>query len=243
MPSPLKERIYRELLDKIRTGELRTGQRISSEKDLQRFYQVSRSPVREALARLASEGVISRQPGRGTYVCNVDRGSPIATLSSFMYYFKTYRNDISSKTLSVEVKRPPRHIAGMLQASMDQTVTHIRRVRLFKGEPVIYLKDILAPRFPPEPFKKNPSFLSMTRFMRETFHVFCTHAKEEVDAIIPSLKEQEIIHMKKAEPVLQVKRISYDIQGDCIIYARYIVKSTTWKYRTSLFVSQCADWT
>lgn len=51
----------------ILTGRYLPGQRLL-ESDLREEYQVSRGPVREALTRLAGEGVVTAGPDRGTYI-------------------------------------------------------------------------------------------------------------------------------------------------------------------------------
>jgi DNA-binding GntR family transcriptional regulator len=56
-PEPLGERVYSTLRDHLRAGRLRAGQPLQ-EGVLADQLGVSRTPVREALARLASEGLV-----------------------------------------------------------------------------------------------------------------------------------------------------------------------------------------
>lgn len=55
----LREQVYRQLKDDILMGVLRTGTRLR-ETELSDSYGVSRTPVREALQRLHSEGLVTR---------------------------------------------------------------------------------------------------------------------------------------------------------------------------------------
>jgi DNA-binding GntR family transcriptional regulator len=67
-PAPsLQERVYRELERLMVDGALKPGFHLV-EDDLASRLGVSRNPIREALQRLASEGFIDRQPGRGAFV-------------------------------------------------------------------------------------------------------------------------------------------------------------------------------
>lgn len=63
--------LYREVADRVREliehGELRPGERIS-EKQLCETFGVSRTPLREALKVLASEGLVELLPNRGARV-------------------------------------------------------------------------------------------------------------------------------------------------------------------------------
>jgi DNA-binding GntR family transcriptional regulator len=56
-PTTVKEHVYRALRDQLTHGNLAPNQRIF-EKDLTEQLGVSRTPVREALGRLASEGLL-----------------------------------------------------------------------------------------------------------------------------------------------------------------------------------------
>jgi GntR family transcriptional regulator len=65
---PLVYQLGEAVRDKIVRGEYRLDQPIPTEEQLQKFYGVSRTTVRLALAKLVNEGYIRRQQGKGTYV-------------------------------------------------------------------------------------------------------------------------------------------------------------------------------
>lgn len=65
--SPLALRIAGDIVTRINSGDLTAGVRLATEA-LAKQYQVSRSPVREALSVLAGDGVIENRPNRGFYV-------------------------------------------------------------------------------------------------------------------------------------------------------------------------------
>jgi DNA-binding GntR family transcriptional regulator len=59
----LSERAYDALLDRMLSGELPAGT-LLQERPLAEALQISRTPVREALAKLESEGLVTRHVGR-----------------------------------------------------------------------------------------------------------------------------------------------------------------------------------
>jgi DNA-binding GntR family transcriptional regulator len=63
-PETLTDQVYEILREKILTGKVKPGEFIR-EQDVSERLSVSRTPVREALARLASESFLERIPHRG----------------------------------------------------------------------------------------------------------------------------------------------------------------------------------
>src|SRR5260221_5774099 len=70
------EFVYRTLLEAIRQGRLRQGERIR-EDELSDWLNVSRTPVREALHRMQTRGLLSVAAGRGLVVSTFSRSQVI----------------------------------------------------------------------------------------------------------------------------------------------------------------------
>lgn len=68
-PSASEGKLVEKLRARIVDGELKLGQTLS-DKELALEYQMSRTPVREALLELRSAGLVVSYPQRGTYVFN-----------------------------------------------------------------------------------------------------------------------------------------------------------------------------
>jgi len=66
----LSERVFSRLKDLVLSNHLRPGERLQ-DRDLARLLAVSRTPVREALARLHQDGLLETRDGRGYFVVDV----------------------------------------------------------------------------------------------------------------------------------------------------------------------------
>src|SRR5689334_6126968 len=64
----LYERLYSYVVDEIRKGALRSGDRDPSEKELARSHGVSRITSMRALQNLERAGIVERIRGKGTFV-------------------------------------------------------------------------------------------------------------------------------------------------------------------------------
>jgi DNA-binding GntR family transcriptional regulator len=69
--APLGEQVYLEILQRIQRGLVPVGGRLK-DSALATELGVSRTPVREALIRLAREGVLTATPGRGFRLAPLD---------------------------------------------------------------------------------------------------------------------------------------------------------------------------
>ena len=68
----LSDGVYRNLRGRILNASLVPGERLV-ELELARDLKVSQAPVRDALIRLAHDGLVVKSPRRGSYVATIDR--------------------------------------------------------------------------------------------------------------------------------------------------------------------------
>src|SRR5215204_5072864 len=68
----LSQAVTEAILDRIRAGEYRPGDRLSTEKGLMEQFGVGRNVVREAVQGLVAMGLVDVRPGRGAVVIGVD---------------------------------------------------------------------------------------------------------------------------------------------------------------------------
>ncbi len=66
--SKIYEQIAEQIEQLILNGELRSGDRLPTERELAEQFQASRTAVREAMKTLAQKGLVDMRPGRGTIV-------------------------------------------------------------------------------------------------------------------------------------------------------------------------------
>ena len=76
-PSSLRDYAYRELRDAIVSGELAQGERLR-DPELEQWLGVSRTPIREAIARLETAGLVHTRRAKQTVVAPLDARSALA---------------------------------------------------------------------------------------------------------------------------------------------------------------------
>lgn len=121
------------------------GQRLPSEPDLAKQLGVSRATLREAMRSFETQGLIRRRQGSGTFVVGkmeaLDSGLEI--LESLETMAKRLGLEVSVSDLNIEPITADEELAGLLDVSMGEALTRVRRVVRTENRPVAYLVDIL----------------------------------------------------------------------------------------------------
>jgi GntR family transcriptional regulator, transcriptional repressor for pyruvate dehydrogenase complex len=71
-PRKIYEEVAEVLIDMIKSGQLKSGDKLDSVQQLAENFQVGRSAVREALSALRAMGLVEMHQGEGTYVREFD---------------------------------------------------------------------------------------------------------------------------------------------------------------------------
>ena len=67
-PKPLYKQIYEDIINQIRSGKLKVGDKLETQHELVKKYDVSLITVKKALSDLISEGILFARVGKGSFV-------------------------------------------------------------------------------------------------------------------------------------------------------------------------------
>ena len=112
------ERAYHELRDRIVTLRLPPGT-VLREDALMRELKIGRTPLREAVKRLALENLVAVQPRRGTFVAPIE-ASDIVHITEIRAELEGYAAELAALRMSAETRT-------LAQALLDE-VDHLSRL-------------------------------------------------------------------------------------------------------------------
>lgn len=84
----ISEMIVDELIEQIRLGKLKVGEKLPNERALAESLGVSRMPLREAIHALGQAGLVETRHGEGTFVCPFSSDK----LGKIIYWFTLLDN-------------------------------------------------------------------------------------------------------------------------------------------------------
>lgn len=122
--------IYNEISNRIENNKIQSGEKLSSENEMMKEYNVSRDTIRKALNLLESNGYIQKVKGKGSFVLDINKFDfPVSGLTSFKEL--STRMGVESNTLVKELKliKPDNFLMKQLNLSKNDDVWKVIRVR------------------------------------------------------------------------------------------------------------------
>jgi GntR family transcriptional repressor for pyruvate dehydrogenase complex len=103
----LGQQVVSRILELVRTGNLRPGDRLPPERELIEIFRISRPSLREALRALSILGVIESRHGGGAFVTDLEAQTLLAPLDFFLSLSKSNLNEAfeSRRVIEVEIVR------------------------------------------------------------------------------------------------------------------------------------------
>src|SRR5215475_1498571 len=89
----LRQRVVGQIVELIRTGNLRPGDRLPSERELVEIFGISRPSLRESMRALSVLGIIESRHGGGAFVTELDATAMLAPLDLFLALSKANFDD------------------------------------------------------------------------------------------------------------------------------------------------------
>jgi GntR family transcriptional regulator, transcriptional repressor for pyruvate dehydrogenase complex len=103
----LGQQVVSRVLELVRTGNLRPGDRLPPERELIEIFRISRPSLREALRALSILGVIESRHGGGAFVTDLEARTLLAPLDFFLSLSQSNLDDAfeSRRVVEVEIVR------------------------------------------------------------------------------------------------------------------------------------------
>lgn len=136
----LHVQVAEALRQEIREHRLAPGAALASEVALQQRFAVSRSVVRQALAALSAEGLVSRGRGRGTVVAPTREHHRLVTRSSGLFeQLAAEGHTVTTQVLALVEQMTPAEARWL----KSDRVLRLERLRSLEGRPLARIRTYL----------------------------------------------------------------------------------------------------
>jgi GntR family transcriptional regulator len=233
--SPLYQQIKELITRSLQGGEWLPGQSIPSEMELAARFRVSQGTVRKAVDELATENLLVRRQGKGTFVATHAE-------ERTQYRFLRLMADaggspgLQRRLIGCRRQRVAADAARALGLKSGDPVVEIRRVLLAGDAPVV-LDEILLPG---ALFKgltadrlsawKGP----MYRLFEAEFGVRMIRAEEKIRAVAAEASQALELGVAAGAPLLSVERLSFTYGDKPVELRRGLYRTEHHHYRNEL---------
>ena len=233
--SPLYQQIKALLVQGLQAGDWQPGQAIPSEMELAARFKVSQGTVRKAIDEMATENMLVRRQGKGTFVATH------AEQATQYRFLRLTADDGSAaplqrRLLECRRMRAPAEVARPLGLKSGEAAVQVRRLLLADGRPVV-LDDLWLPG---TPFKgltaerleawRGP----MYRLFEAEFSVHMIRAEEKVRAVAAAAEEAGLLGLPLGSPLLSVERLSLTYGDRPVELRRGLYHTVSHHYRNEL---------
>ena len=201
------------LLQSLQRSEWKPGELIPSEMELSSRYSVSQGTVRKAIDELASENILTRKQGKGTYVATHAETQVQYRILQLVPDVgdRNQEGPAGRQVLDCKKTRASAEIAKLLQIATGEPVIHARRVLSFLNIPTI-LEEIWLPGIPFKGLTAERLSLHQGPLYALFETEFATHmvrATERLRAVGADELSAKHLGVQINTPLLAVERVSY----------------------------------
>ncbi|MCV0437210.1 MAG: GntR family transcriptional regulator [Hydrogenophaga sp.] len=236
--SPLYQQIKTLILRSLQAGEWKPGDMIPSEFDLAARFRVSQGTVRKAIDELATDNLLVRRQGKGTFVAT---HAEVHTQYRFLRLLPdtgTLEDQGRAERRIVECRRlrAPAEVARQLGLRTGDAVLQVKRVLAFAGTPAI-VEELWLPG---GPFKGlTLETLSddqgpMYALFEAQFGVRMVRALEKIKAVSADQDTATLLGVSPGHPLLSVERLAYTYNDEPMELRRGLYRTDTRHYRNEL---------
>ena len=233
--SPLYLQIKRLLTRSLQLSEWRPGEPIPSETELAARFKVSQGTVRKAIDEMATENLLVRRQGIGTFV---------ATHAEEKVQFRFLRltpdrgetGGMERRFIDCRRQRAPADVGRALGLRAGDAAILLRRLLHFRARPVV-LDDIWLPAvlFKGLTAERLGEYRGpMYGFFESEFGVRMIRAEEKIRAVAADPVSADLLGLHVGAPLLSVERLALTYGDKPVELRRGLYSTAEHYYRNDL---------
>lgn len=242
LPLPKYHQVYLVLREQLRDGQFEAG--LPGELALTRLFGVARVTVRRALSQLAQEGLIQREPGRGTRPV-LERAQEVqmqaatmasgqqARLTGLLENLVTMGLRTKVKVLSLERIRASVDVAAALQLPAAAAVQKAVRVRSTPQGPLSHITtwvpEAIAAGFGKRELSQKPILMLL-----EASGVKVGRAEQTISARLADVGMAQHLDVSVGSALLAVRRLIYDEDERPVQWLHGLYRPDRYEYQMQL---------
>lgn len=217
--APLWLQVKQALTATIHDQGMQEQDKLPSESELCRHFDVSRTVIREALAQMVNEGLIYRLQGKGAFVRGRREEQSFAgSTVGFSGELEEKRHSVTRVILRQEVILPTTRMQRFLQVGRDEMVVAIDRVMNVDGIPRAIVRWAMLARLVPGLESLNMQNRSLYDTISRQYGIRLERAERWIEAVALSSGDAALLGVAERTAALRIESIGSSASAQAIEY-------------------------
>ncbi|MBO6554778.1 MAG: GntR family transcriptional regulator [Roseitalea sp.] len=227
------EELSDQILEFIRSSDLRSGDRLPSEGEMADQLGISRAKVREVYVSLLERGVIERQHGKGTFVKEVPIKDDQGYQSGFAASIAAAGLQPTVEILAVAHSPVDVDLASELRIAPGTEVPKLLRLFRADGDPVVLIEDYLAPRFDVEAMELDQNAIDLIAAMSKQADLSGSWIDTHITATNLSHQRAQQFDLPAGSPAIHIHSLVRSSRDEILCAARAWLNPSQIKLKSS----------
>jgi len=206
LPVPLYHQLHAVLKAEIESRRWLADEQLPNETKLAERYGVSKITVRQALQKLAEQGYIRREQGRGTFIAGRKFDEGPRELTSFTEEMRRHDLAAGSRVLAQFMVEADARVSNALLLPVHSPIFVLKRVRLAGGEPMSVQTAHIPAAFVPGLAVGAED--SLYEVLQNRYQLYPARARETYFAAAAEPPAAELLGIAAGAPVFLVERVT-----------------------------------
>jgi GntR family transcriptional regulator len=226
-PVPLYIQIEEELRELIRGTEFGPYAKLPSEAELSERFGVSRMTARKALDRLVGDGLLFRQPGKGTFVAPPKISHGPSQQLSFSAAMRALGLRHSTRVLESGMVPAPSTIALALNLPFGTPVVFMRRLRVVEDVPAAIHMSYLPPRFAG---LLQADLTGSLYDLMVGLGARIDRARDTLEAVLATKEDARILQVPVGAPLVFIRGVAYSAALEPLRYTEALYRGDRFRF-------------
>lgn len=227
MAIPKFKSIKNYILNNITAGEFPAGSQIPTELELAEKFSVSRMTVNRAIQDLTAQNVLTRTPGKGTFVTGQKSATSPTNIGDIQKEVIARGNRYSAKVLALRSLPADEKIALGLGIHTGANVYYCQLIHYENERSLMLENRYINPVFVPDFIQQDFTTITPTGYLLEKHGL--SRMEQTIEAVACTEKNASLLDIAEGEPCLYITRRTWD-KHNIISLSSFIAPGIRYKY-------------
>lgn len=215
---PLYQQVEAGIKDSIITKEYKPGEKLPTESEFAKEYNVSIITIRKAMELLTEQGLVEKIQGKGTFVIPQKENVKLGMGGGFDELFASKGHQTQHKILSTAILEADEFLASKLNISLGDEVSVIERLITEDYSPIAIDRVYVSNKLVPNLMFKLSEKKSLYQTLKDEYNIIPKTSSLLLNGISASVSLSKILDCSIGDPIFELEKVAYTENTNEVIH-------------------------